>query len=208
MIGGRVARDAATSLDRGFESLGLDIVDTDELTALRVEIHRTFEDREAPATTELSPPGWVHPQGDDWTLGGPLSNAEQWGRRAGLRPLCVAAQPNTLGRSHIDLILSRMLIGDPILATGVASLICETDKVIVTDDAGLLSTLQLWYADWVPPHAEEFGLNGSLTSCRSTALRKFARDCKVHMPRLVRLRGAKRKYRHDKYTIVSRTFRM
>ncbi|WP_343518455.1 hypothetical protein [Sphingomonas sp.] len=201
-------RDAAESLDKGFEPLGLDIVDTDELTALRVEIHRTFEDRDAPRTTELSSPGWVHPQGDDWTLEGPLSNSEQWDQETGLRPFCVAAQPRTLGRSHIDLVLSRMLVADPMLATGVASLTCEKDRVVVNDHAGLLSTLQLWYADWSPTHVEEFGLNGSLTSCRSTALRKFARDCKVHMPRLARIRVAQRKYRHDKYTIVSRTFRM
>lgn len=201
-------REATVSLEKGFEPLGMDIVDTDELTALRVEIHRTFEDRDEPRTTELSPPGWVNPQGDNWTLEGPLANAEQWEREAGLRPLCVAAQPSTLGRSHIDLILSRMLIADPMLATGVASLTCEKDRVVVTDDAGLLSTLQLWYADWGPTHAEAFGLNGSLTSCRSSALRTFARDCEVHMPRLVRVRIAQRKYRHDKYSIASRTFRI
>jgi len=204
-----VWRAAAATIEPGFEPLAIDMVDHGEQLAVRVEIQRALEDQaDKPTGVALDDPLWVTPDSDWWTLGGQIPLAEPRDHQKGLRPLCVAVQPEAMARAQIDLLLGHILVADPMLANGPATLTCERDRIVVTDADGTLSTLHLWYADWTPTHPEAFKLMGSLTSCRSAALRAFTRDCGVAIPRLVRITTARRQYRYDAFQVETRIFRI
>lgn len=201
---------AAASIEAGFEPIALDVIDHHDNFAVRVQVQRVIEGdaQEGELVTTPAPPAWVSTQGSAWSLAGRLPPASHRSEVFGLRPLCVAAHPETPARAHIDLLLDRLLVADPQLATGAATLVCEADRIELTDSLGLLSTLRLWYADWRPTHPEEMGWSGSLTTCRSSALRKFRRTFAVRTPRTVRVQVARRPYSHQPFEIETQNFRL
>ena len=202
-------RDAAATLEAGFEPIALDMIDHNERLAVRVQVQRVLAGEE-PGDVEarqLAHPAWVSTQGPHWSLEGTLPSPQRRRQTPGVRPLCVAADPTVFGRAHIDL-LGRLLLADPLLATGPAALRCEADRLTLTDQVGLLSTLQLWYADWVPTHPPELALIGSLTACRRAALRAFRADCDVRTPRLARLQIARREQSYQPFDVTTHTFRL
>lgn len=201
-------RRAATTVEPGFEPLALDVVDYDEQVTVRFQIFRVLAPSGMAAAESISDPDWVSTRGDPWTLAGELPPGRNPREGEGMRPLCVAAQTEAIGRTHIDLQLGRLLLADPLLAIGKAEVACTRDALTLTDDHGILSTLALWYADWSPVHLPGIPLSGSLTSCRSDALRNFRRDCGIATPRLVRATIARRKQTWEPASIEERTFRI
>jgi hypothetical protein len=201
-------RAAAATVEAGFEPIALDAIDYNENLAVQVRVQRVIEgvggDESA---AELASPVWTTTEGEPWSLTGILPISQR-SREEGLRPLCVAVQPEAYARAHIDLLLGRILLADPVLANGAATVACETDRITLTDANGLLSTLLIWYADWMPTHPDELGLSGSLTTCRRSALRDFRRDCSIRTPRLARVRVARRAHSYEPFEIEERTYRL
>ena len=202
-------RAAAATVESSFEPIALDAIDYNENLAVRVQIQRVLEgdDGGDENAVELASPGWITSEGEPWSLSGVLP-IFQLSKEDGLRPLCVAVQPEAYARAHIDLLLGRILLADPLLANGAAKVACESDRITLTDVSGPLSTLHLWYSDWMPTHPDEFGLCGSLTTCRSAALRDFRRECAIKTPRLARVQVARRKYSYEPFEIEDRTYRL
>jgi len=201
-------RRAAATVEPGFEPLALDVVDHDEQLTVRFQIFRVLAPCGTAASGPIAEPSWMRTNDDPWTLAGELPPGSNPREGEGLRPLCVAALTEAIGRTHIDLLLGRLLLADPLLAVGKAEVACTRDTLTLTDDHGILSRLALWYADWSPVHLPGIPLSGSLTSCRSDALRNFRRDCGIATPRLVRATIARRKQTWEPASIEERTFRI
>lgn len=201
-------RRAAETVESGFEPLALDIVDYDEQLTVRFQIFRLVAPRGSAATGPIAEPSWVSTRDDPWNLAGELPLGRNPREGEGMRPLCVAVQTDAIGRAHIDLHLGRLLLADPLLAVGTARVACTSDTLTLSDDRGTLSRLALWYVDWTPVHLPDIPLSGSLTTCRSEALRAFRRDCGVATPRLVRATIARRKQTWEPASIEERTFRI
>lgn len=201
-------RRAAATVEQGFEPLALDVVDYDEQLTVRFQIFRVLAPRGTAATGPIAVPSWVSTRDDPWTLAGELPPGRNPREGEGMPPLCVAAQTEAIGRAHIDLHLGRLLLADPLLAVGTAEVACMSDTLTLSDDRGILSRLALWYVDWTPVHLPGIPLSGSLTSCRSDALRAFRRDCGVATPRLVRATIARREQTWEPASIKERTFRI
>lgn len=201
-------RRAATTVEPGFEPLALDVVDHDEQLTVRFQIFRVLAPSRTATAKSISDPDWVSTRGDPWALAGELPLGRNPSEGEGMRPLCVAAQAAAIGRAHIDLQLGSLLLADPLLAIGKAEVACTRDALTLTDDHGILSTLALWYADWCPVHLPGIPLSGSITSCRSDALRNFRRDCGIATPRLVRAMIARRKQTWEPASIEERTFQI
>lgn len=201
-------RRAATTVEPGFEPLALDVVDYDEELTVRFQIFRVLAPSGTEAAGPAADPDWVSTSGDPWTLAGELPPGRNPREGEGMRPLCIAAQAGAIGRAHIDLLLGRLLLADPLLAVGAAKVACTSDTLTLSDDRGTLSRVALWYADWAPVHLPGIPLNGSLTICRSDALRAFRRECGVSTPRLVRATIARRKQTWEPASIEERTFQI
>lgn len=204
-------RKAAATIEPGFEPIALDVIDHNEDLAVRVQVQRALEGEaeNGDAITALAPPAWVTSKGSPWSLEGSIPLAQWQADEPGLRPLCVAVHPEAFGRAHIDLYAGgRLLLADPLLATGETALACQADRITLTDAAGLLSTLHLWYADWTPTHPEDMTQTGSMTTCRSSALRDLRRDCHVRTPRLAKIRVARRKHSYEPFEFEDKTYRL
>ena len=201
-------RSAALGLDAGFEPIAINVIDHSELLAVHIQVHRVFAGQEPDfgSQPDLADMLWISPQGDRWSLDGPLPMADNSADLIGLRSLSVAVHPAALGRAHIDPALGHLLIADPLLASGAATLTCENERVVMADALGPLSILKLWYADWKPAHPEQLHWHGSLTTCRSASLRDLRRGGAVKTPRLVRSRVGRRRHRYDPYEFTTRTF--
>lgn len=201
-------RRAAEKVEPGFEPLALDIVDYDEQLTVRFQIFRVLAPCGSAATGPIAEPSCVSTRDDPWTLAGELPPGRNPRVGEGMRPLCVATQTDAIGRAHIDLHLGRLLLADPMLAFGTAEVAWMSDTLTLTDDRGILSKLALWYVDWTPVHLPDIPLSGSLTTCRSDALRTFRRDCGVATPRMVRATIARREQTWEPASIEQRTFRI
>lgn len=184
----RLWSDALAAAQPGFEPISLDVVDHDERLLVRVEVQRVIEAAGGGGgAAEFAEPRWTTAGDDAWSLGGRVPVGAPDEDATGLRPLCVAVIPHDFGRAHVDLFPGRLLVADPLLATGEATFRCEPRRFVLDDDLGLLSELRLWFADWAPVHARGVGLVGSLTTCRRDALRYFRRTCDAATPRLARV---------------------
>ena len=201
-------RRAAETVEPGFEPLALDIVDYDEQLTVRFQIFRVLAPCGSAATGPIAEPSLVSTRDDPWTLIGELPPGRIPRMGEGMRPLCVAAQTDAIGRAHIDLQLGRLLLADPMLAAGTAEVACINNMLTLSDDRDTLSRLTLWYVDWTPVHLPDVPLSGSLTTCRSDALRTFRRDCGVATPRMVRATIARREQTWEPASIEQRTFRI
>lgn len=199
-------RAASATVESGFEPIALDAIDYNEKLAVRVQVQRVLEGGDESAAI-LASAAWTATEGEPWSLSGVLPISQR-STEDGLRPLCVAVQPEGYARAHIDLLLGRILLADPLLADGTATVACETDRITLTDATGLLSTLFLWYADWKPVHPDELGLSGSLTTCRKSAIRDLRRDCSIRTPRLARVCVARRAHSYEPFEIEDRTYRL
>lgn len=201
-------RRAAETVEPGYEPLALDVVDYDEHLTVRIQIFRVLAPCGEAARGPIAEPNWVSTRDDPWTLAGELPIGRNQREAEGIRPLCVAAQTEAIGRAHIDLHLGRLLLADPLLAVGKAEVACMSDTLTLSDDLGILSRLALWYVDWTPVHLPGIPLSGSLTTCRSDALRAFRRNCDVATPRMVSVTVARRERTWEPASIEERAFRI
>lgn len=77
-------RNAAETVESGFEPIALDVIDHNEDLAVRVQVQRALEGDEenGNASTTLAHPAWVTSEGSPWSLEGSVPNGRwQAGRR-------------------------------------------------------------------------------------------------------------------------------
>lgn len=205
-----VWREAVTAAAAGFEPLALDVMDHGEKAAVRLEIYRAMEERDggAPHLAQIGDLPWLRPRSHRRSLDGRLAARHSWRDDAGLPPLVIAVQPSALGRAHIDLMPSRLQLPTPLLATGASSIECHEDHIAMTDEAGQLAELRLWYADWAPVHPPEMSNLGHFTTCRSAALREFRATMDVRTPRIVRVHVGRREHRYEPFETNVQSFRL
>lgn len=200
-------RDAAEMVTAGFEPLALTMTDQSELLSVSVQVYRVVngtQDEGQPAN--LADLKWISTRGEPWSMEGRLPLSDGRKDNPGLVPLVVAAMPSALGRAHIDLLLGKLLLADPVLATGQAKLACAADRLRLSDDHGLISELFLWYANWTPTHPPDVIPIGSLTTCRSDALRSFRKSRNVKVRRMVRVQIARRKHSYEPFELSTKEF--
>jgi hypothetical protein len=203
-------RGAAATLPKGFEPIAVDVADFNDKDAVRTEVQRVFHGRgpDGIPLDALGPPAWTAVGPMRYSLNGTLKLGRPWEQDQGLNTLTTAIHPQALGRAHIEISVSNLLLAHPILANGKVHVECLEDRIVAEDDDGLLSTLWLWYSDWQPSHPPEFGQIGLLTSCRSSALRRFKADCGVEMPRLARVHTGRREYSYEGFETNEKTYRL
>jgi hypothetical protein len=210
IVARKLWRGAAATLPKGFEPIALDVTDYDGEKAVRIEMQRVIQGRgpDGVPVRSLGHPPWVTIQPRRYSMEGFLTDSVSWTEEGGLIPVTVVAHPVALGRAHIDVSIDRLQFASPYLARGSLRITCRGDRINAEDDDGLLSTLRLWYSNWQPTHPEEFTPVGHLTACRSTALREFKSYYGVDVPRLARVRTARRAHSYEPFNTNETTYRL
>ncbi len=193
----------------GFEPLNIVAVDHSELQILELKIERVitsrkYDKKELQGLPFPDPP-WIFLENENGEIDGYLDD-KPVKPRGGLQCLTVAIQPAFYGRFSVGFFPDTLKFASPLLTTGRASISIFSDHLGLKDDEGTLSNLLIWQSDWQPVHPAQFDFTSSLTTCRSSSIKRFRSESKVSLPRLVRLRHGKRENAYSDFEISETVF--